>query len=654
VCVLDRFASSYNLFVPELAFFIGKGGVGKTTISAAYAVQSAAQSSHSRVLLVSTDPAHSLGDVLQTKVGPSRSPRLLKRPSRLSAWEIDSDKLFRNFLNEHRQELVQIIERGSLFTAADISSLLETALPGMAEIAALLAIQQAIESGKYSHIVVDTAPFGHTLRLFGLPQQFEHLLNFLELSADRDRVLAQHFGGSNKKRGADFIEEWRSVMYALDNAFAAARIFLVTTAERFALNESVRCLRELRNSNPDVALDTVVLNRVVLKSGPCANCHKRVQSVKAARATVKQEFKSAELLIAEDPGWPILGIPALGKFGAHVFLGKALKLSAQPVGKTPRIQLTRASWPPLSTSATFVLGKGGVGKTTVSAGIGFNSRARSADSVEICSVDPAPSLDDIFEKTIDDRPTSVLGDAKFRASELDSPAMFQQWIGEIREQVDSATTAEYSGVHVDLSYERKLFPELLEIVPAGLDEVMAIFRIAEMIGPGRKVIIDMAPTGHALELLRMPERILSWARLLLKSLAAHRKLALAREAAVKVAELEVRARELTSLMKGSRQTRIFAVMLPEPLPDRETARLLEELNCLRLPTAAVFVNRVLLRENANDCVRCSRIMQWQASILAGLKRRLRGKQIYVIPNFDHELAGKPGLQELTNELWRLN
>jgi len=163
----------------------------------------------------------------------------------------------------------------------------------------------------------------------------------------------------------------------------------------------------------------------------------------------------------------------------------------------------------------------------------------------------------------------------------------------------------------------------------------------------------MAPTGHALELLRMPERILVWSRLLLKSLAAHRKLALAREAAVKIAELEFRARELSSLMKSSRQTEIFSVMLPELLPDRETERLLRTLQGLGLSPSAVFVNRVSVAEQAR-CRRCSQSAQWQASVLAGLKRRSRGRKIYAVRNFDHELAGKRGLRELTSELWQLN
>ena len=184
--------------------------------------------------------------------------------------------------------------------------------------------------------------------------------------------------------------------------------------------------------------------------------------------------------------------------------------------------------------------------------------------------------------------------------------------------------------------------------------MLAIFRITELLGPSRKVIIDMAPTGHALLLLRMPERILVWARLLLKSLAAHRKLALAREAAVKIAELEVRARELSTALKSSRKAQIFSVMLPEPLPDRETVRLLGELEELGLSPSAVFVNRVLSPRAAEKCSRCLHAFQWQAAILGGLKQRFRGMKILAIRDFDYEIAGKRRLRDLTSNLWRLN
>jgi arsenite-transporting ATPase len=643
--------------VPALVFFIGKGGVGKTTVSAAYAVHRAFETTGRHVLLVSTDPAHSLGDVLQRKLGDSPSKIPAKARGKLTAWESNSEKLFRNFIEEHKRELVDTIERGSLFSKAEISSLLETTLPGMAEIAALLAIQGAIASAEYSDIVVDTAPFGHALRLFGLPEQFLRLLNFLELSADRDRILAEHFGGNVPSREASFIDEWRGKIAELKKAFAGASLYLVTSAERFALNESVRCIEELNTSNPDLALQAVVLNRVVVRPGRCSHCRKRAQAERAARAELRRQFRSAELYVAEDPGGPILGTQGLRDFGAHVFGGKPLKWNSSLPKASGRAgyQLTPTAWPKMGTPLSFVLGKGGVGKTTVCAGLGYWSRAHSPERVEICSVDPAPSLDDVFRTPIGDQPVSVLGDPHFQASELDSLALFKNWVEDIRAEVESATRAEYAGVHVDLSYERRLFSELLEVVPPGLDEVLAIFRIMELIGgPRRKLIIDMAPTGHALELLRMPERILVWARLLLKSLAAHRKLALARQAAVKIAELEVRARELLLTWKDAGRVEIFSVMLPEPLPDRETERLLGELNDLGLMVNTIFVNRFRSAGQAGKCRRCLVIAQWHAAVLAGLKQRLRGKSIYVIPDFDRELSGKRGIDDLTKELWRLN
>lgn len=645
---------------------MGKGGVGKTTVSAAYAVRLAARHPRDRVLLVSTDPAHSLSDLFDRKVG--NSPKAIPVGSRrtLMVREIDSERHFRSFVDEHRDELVAAVERGSLFTAEEISALLDTALPGMSEIGALLAIQDAIESRKYSTIVVDTAPFGHTLRLFGLPEQFQKLLNFLELAAERDQVLAQHFGGNMQRPGQDFIAQWRDRLEQIRAAFASARLFLVTTAEEFALNESLRCIRELRESDPPLELTGVVLNRIVRASTPCRVCSEQAKASRKASQRLKKEYEAATLYLAEDPGFPILGAQELQKFAEVLFEKKPVQWRAPKIAAhVPAPKVLSGTWPCLSAPLTFVLGKGGVGKTTVSAALGFHARQQCEDEVEVCSVDPAPSLDDVFQSEIGDQPRPVLGDPGFRASELDAVALYKSWVAGMRAEIDSATSARHSGVQVDLSYERRLFSELLEIVPPGLDEVLAIFRIMEMSQPvTAKVIIDMAPTGHALELLRTPDRILVWARLLLKSLASHRKLALAREAAVKIAELEVQARELATALKGNGVT-VYAVMLPEPLPDRETERLLQELRELGIKPEALFVNRISLAgaspvsglrrtgKAPKTCARCANQSAWQSRLLAGLKKRLRIDKVYLIPAFQQGPAGKRGLREITKNVWQL-
>lgn len=642
--------------MPKLAFFVGKGGVGKTTVAAAYAVR-AAGNSRSRVLLVSTDPAHSLGDVLQMNLGDSPKTVAIHRGGKLWTWELKASILFRKFLDQYKQSILRIVEAGSLFTAQEISPLLDTALPGMSEMAALLAIREAIDSEKYSHIIVDTAPFGHTLRLFSLPEQFTRLLKFLELAAGRDRVLAEHFAGAFTSGEPKLIADWREKLDQLAQAFSAAGLFLVTTAEKFALNESVRCLKELRMAESSLKLKGIVLNRIVLRYEKCPICRSKTAAARSAQSILRKQFPSAELHIAEDPGFPILGTESLRRFAAHAFTGKPLRLKPQlpkSSGKE-KFKLSASKWPELNSRISFVLGKGGVGKTTISAALGFHARETSKSRVEICSVDPAPSLDDIFQTAIGDTPTPVIGDKEFRASELDSVALFRKWVAEIKEEVDSATTSEHSGVHIDLSFERQLLSALLDIVPPGLDEVLAIFRISDLRADASgKVIIDMAPTGHALELLRMPERIMSWSRVLLKSLAVHRKLALARNAAVRVAELELRAHELSNALRNPNEAAIFSVMLPEPLPDRETERLLDELRRLRLKPQALFVNRIRLKEDAADCRRCQIAAQWQTSVLARLSARSRKPEIFAVRDFPNEIAGEKALRAFTRGLWRLN
>ena len=644
--------------------------MGKTTVSAAYAVRCARRKPALPVLLISTDPAHSLSDVLQMKLGdqPRRVP--VGRTGRLMAWELNAAALFGEFLDEYKQDILEVIDRGSLFSKEEIAPLLDTTLPGMSEISALLAIHEAVQSRKYSSIVVDTAPFGHTLRLFSLPDQFARLLNFLELAAGRDRVLAQHFGGQASLGGPRFVAAWRKKIGELREAFSGAEFFLVTTAETFALNESARCIAQLQEWDESFRLRAVVLNRVVLNrvvlnrmvlSGECAVCKKRASAAAKAQISLRKQYPEVEVFVGGDPGSPIAGVAGLSNFGDHVFAGKRLATTAAPkLKKAALLPLRKVAWPELRAPLAFVLGKGGVGKTTMSAALGFSARRKSDYAVEICSVDPAPSLDDIFQTPIGDLPKAVLGDAKFRASEMDSISLFKHWVATIKGEIDSATAGNYSGVHVDLSFERELFSELLEIVPPGLDEVLAIVRIMELAGgpaatgAARRIIIDMAPTGHALELLRMPERILVWARLLLKSLAAHRKLALAREAAVKIAELELHARELSMALKNPGKVAVFTVMLPEPLPDRETERLMIELSSLGLSAKTIFVNRTIFAEDVGDCRHCLLALNWQRSVFARLKQRFPDAHIYAVRNFNREIAGKSGLQAVTRELWELN
>ncbi len=633
----------------RLTLFVGKGGVGKTTVSSAFAVRSAVDDGEGRVLLISTDPAHSLADIFQRPLGDQPTRLKVPRGRNLHLWQINSEGLFGDFLRRYKDDILDLIDQGSLFSRQDIAPLLDTTLPGMAEMAALIAIRDAIHSRTYSRIVVDTAPFGHTLRLFSLPEQFVRFLNFLELAASRDRVLAQHFGGKSSIH-SKLLARFRTMSADIQNAITQAEVFLVTTAEQFSLQESVRCMASLQTEATPVA--GIVLNRVVLAGKACAACKAADKKARSAQRFLQTHFSGVPILIGEDPGGPLLGPEALAAFGEHVFSCRALNYKLRPPRVKP-VSLQTTRWPSVKGRVALVLGKGGVGKTTISAALAFGARYRSHNTVEICSVDPAPSLDDVFHAQVGAEPQALFGDSKFRASEVDAVALFRSWIRDLRSAVNDMTSSEVSGIHIDLSFERQLLSELLEIVPPGVDEVMAIFQIFDLaLKANTKIFIDMAPTGHALELLRMPERMMIWSRLLLKTLAAHRTLAFARDAAAQVAEMSVRSHELSGLLKDSKSAEINLVMLPEPLPDRETERLLAELREGNLPITRIFINRVLTA-GRKSCKRCRRAWQWQQASLRAIKKRYEDMDLFAIRNFPNEIAGKAALRSFTGELWRL-
>ncbi len=636
-----------------LEFFLGKGGVGKTTLAAAYAMR-AARRGRRPVLLISTDPAHSIADVLDVRLGDR--PKAI-RPS-LFAWQVNAEKEFRGFLNKYREHIIALVESGTIFTRREIEPLLDTTLPGMAEISALLAIHRALSSGKYAQIVVDTAPAGHTLRLFEMPEHFARFLDFLDVAASRDQVLAETFGGS-RRVSYPFLAEWRRMVEDVRQALRSedSRLVLVTTPEEFALNESVRVRDALDSSEAKLQIGAVILNRAREhgpSAGACPQCSRRRRATSVALRFIQREFRAAALFVAEDSGQPVQGAAALLAFAQHVFDHKKLRLAASsPKVARPR-RLVHASWPRLPAPLTLTVGKGGVGKTTISAALAFHERAASGKPVTICSTDPAPSLDDVFQTDVGDRPVAVLGDRGLHALEIDSVAHFRAWAAEMRKKVENALTGEQRGVHVDLSFERRVFSALLDIVPPGVDEIFAIFRILDLVEGGEDlVLIDMAPTGHALELLRMPERMALWSRLLLKTLAAHRTLPLAQDMAVEIASLGQRARELVARLKDPREALLVPVMLAEPMPDRETERLLAALDEIGAHAAPLFVNRVLFPEPAGRCGRCARAARWQQATLAAVARRRRGSVLYVVPEFGREIAGRKDLQQFTRKLWRI-
>ena len=182
--------------------FGGKGGVGKTTCAAAHALALAARGA--RTLVVSTDPAPSLGDVLKARL-TSQPRRIRAGRAILFATEIDAARAMRWWLRERRATLAAIALRGTWLDEGDIAALLSLTLPGIDEIAALLELLRFGESGRYDAIVIDAAPTGHSLRMLALPDTMAGVAQVFDHMQEKHRVMVEALRGAWRPDDADML-----------------------------------------------------------------------------------------------------------------------------------------------------------------------------------------------------------------------------------------------------------------------------------------------------------------------------------------------------------------------------------------------------------------------------------------------------------------
>jgi arsenite-transporting ATPase len=185
---------------PRFRFFGGKGGVGKTTCAAAAAL--AATERGRRVLLISTDPAHSLGDAVGTRLS-ARPRRLAARAGTLAAVELDADRALARWLAERRRPLRTIADRGTYLDEDDVDRLLALSLPGVDELIGLIELHRLARSGPYDDVIVDTAPTGHTLRLLAMPETLARIAAVLSDMLAKHRFLGESLAGVHRGDAAD-------------------------------------------------------------------------------------------------------------------------------------------------------------------------------------------------------------------------------------------------------------------------------------------------------------------------------------------------------------------------------------------------------------------------------------------------------------------
>lgn len=606
-------------------FFGGKGGVGKTTCAAAAAVRAAGEGA--RVLVLSTDPAHSLGDALAVKLGPDAR----RVDGHLYAAQLDADRALGRWVDERENAFRTIAERGTYLDGEDVERLLSLSLPGVDELVGLVELRRLASAREYDHVVVDTAPTGHTLRLLEMPETLRRFAEVLDDMHAKHRFLASSLGGRWRPDFADDVigevERDAAELRALLTDGTRASFTWVTLLEPLPLDETedgVRAIEEL-----GVRVDTIVANRTwPAPDRPCALCTPRVAGENAQRTRLARTYLRKRLLeIPSAPREP-RGVDALGEVAMSVCkLAPAVALRA----KTAAVENAEQRAPlPFPEDAKLVLfgGKGGVGKTTCAAACAVDAARRAPGKrVLLLSTDPAHSLADAFDCELDDEPRVVPGATKnLAAREVDARRAFETERDRYRKAIDDLFASIFKG-KMDASFDRRVLEDLLDMSPPGIDELVAILSIVDAQSRWDMVVVDTAPTGHTLRLLALPPKALEWVHALMQIILKYRRVVGLGDLASDLTDLARRLRALIALLADRERCAFVAVARPAELPRLETERLAAGLEELGVPLSAIVVNAV----TSGACGRCTQATRAEAPELRRLARIASRAATFVAP-----------------------
>ncbi|HKR01538.1 MAG TPA: ArsA family ATPase [Pyrinomonadaceae bacterium] len=643
-------------------FFGGKGGTGKTTAAASTALHLLDTSlGDERILLFSTDPAHSLSDSLGVEVGDRLVEVARQGEARLVAYEMDASAALDKFKDEHRRVLGEIADRGTLLDESDINELLNLSLPGVDEVMALFELSQLDREGDFARVVVDTAPSGHTSRLLRLPDVFSQMVAALDRMADKHRYIVAQFarGGRGRAREdevdiflrdlAERIERVRTMLYdSTRTSFT-----LVTIPEIMSVEETRRYFALLKQEG--VPVTDLLVNRLDREHGACPYCRSRATSQKPLLKEIDREFSALKvhhvpLLPAE-----VRGPEALREFARLVWSEdkKGLKTN----GRAGRATKAVSTLPP-SHGAAFTVearrvlifgGKGGTGKTTAAAAtaLALAENNRSA-RILVFSTDPAHSLADSFGETVGELKRGVAGLRNLDAMEIDPAARFEELKTRYRAWADELFARLASGSRWEIQFDREAMRELVSLAPPGIDEIAALSAISDLLDEGRytTIVLDTAPTGHLVRFLELPGVALSWVRTFIKLLLKYQSVVRPAGVAEELIALSRSIKRVIALITDERACEFVGVAIPERMSLEETVRLTAALKQLKVPLRRLLVNGVVAPEAAKSCDFCRARRNAQDEVLKAFSRGFKGKaELFTAPQQPHEIRGPEQLRE---------
>ena len=523
---------------PRHLFFTGKGGVGKTSVACATAITLADQGH--RVLLVSTDPASNLDEVLETSLGST--PTAIRTVPRLAALNIDPEAA----AHAYRERMVAPY-RGVLPDAAirsieeQLSGACTVEIAAFDEFSKLLGTEAATQD--FDHVIFDTAPTGHTLRLLELPAAWT---GFLESNVGGTSCLGPLAGLTQQQA------LYAASRHALVDP-ARTVLVLVSRPERSALREAERTRTELAGLGV-VRMELVVNGIFWAKDASDAVAVAMQRRGETALRELPEGLRSLPRTDLPLLSFGLVGIPALRMLLSatqdateHVPVASGVSVSAPSLA---------ALLPALEASGHGVImtmGKGGVGKTSVAVSIAVEL-VRRGHRVHLTTTDPAAHVVEALGESV----------SGLTVNRIDPHAETRLYAAEVMRTAGAGLDAAGRAL-------------LAEDLRSPCTEEIAVFRaFARTVDQGEQgfVVIDTAPTGHTLLLLDAAETY-------------HREvLRTAGQAPDEVCRLLPRLRD-------SAYTKILLVTLPEATPVHEAAQLQRDLLRADIHPFAWIINQSL-------------------------------------------------------------
>jgi arsenite-transporting ATPase len=296
----------FPLISKRIVIFGGKGGVGKTTAAAAFALALARAEREKKLLIFSTDPAHSLSDSFGEEIG--RYKTSVGGNENLDAMEIDPGRWFEELKLRYRSwtdELFASLTGGSRmeikFDREAMRELIELTPPGIDEIAALGAISDLLDEDRYHSMILDTAPTGHLIRFLELPQvALSWIRTFMKLLLKYQNVV----------KATQVAEELVALSKSIKRVVALltdakqCEFVGVAIPERMSLEETVDLAKAL--DKLDVPMDKILINGLVPETG-CDFCKSRRKMQDEVVAGFRRRFRIVDLFAAPQQPHEITG-----------------------------------------------------------------------------------------------------------------------------------------------------------------------------------------------------------------------------------------------------------------------------------------------------------------------------------------------------------